>query len=456
MAKSNLYIVSEYNPRPFQEQMHAGMESHRWSIIVAHRRFGKTVCVINHIIKMATLCSYPRPQFAYLAPTYAQAKKVSWEYLKHYTSTIPNCKINESELWIQLPNQGRIMLAGADNPDSLRGIYLDGVVLDEVAQMKPSAWREVIRPTLSDRNGWAVFIGTPKGINMFYDIWIEAQDDPSWYKAMFKSSKTKLVPSEDLEAAYRTMGESQYLQEYECDWSANNVDTIMSYLEVNDAMNRNYHVDDYRFRPLVIGVDPARFGSDKTAICVRQGLQLLEIRVWDNLDTMTIADIVQKFVSHYRPDAIFIDSVGVGAGVVDRLLQLGHDIISVNGSSSPSDSDRYSNKRAEMWFRLKHWLQAGGAISEDAQLKTELLSPTFSFDNKNRIRLERKEDMKKRGLPSPDMADALALTFAQEIHKTRWEGDHNKSAIVDYDPYDEAESNDDIVRNYVPFLEVRQ
>jgi len=456
MINDSLCVLADYTPRPLQEQMHNGMESHRWSIIVAHRRFGKTVCVINHIIKMATLCQISRPQFAYLAPTYAQAKKVSWEYLKHYISRIPECKINESELWVQLPNSARIMLAGADNPDSLRGIYLDGVVLDEVAQMKPQAWREVIRPTLSDRNGWAIFIGTPKGINMFYDIWTESQDDPSWYKVMFKASETGLVPEEDLLAAYKTMGESQYSQEYECNWAANNSDVVMDYVDVTNAMNRSYGFDDFRFRPIVIGVDPARFGNDKTAICVRQGLQLLELKVWENIDTMAIADLVQRYANHYRPEAIFVDSVGIGAGVVDRLTQLGHDIISVNGSSTPANSDRYFNKRAEMWFRVKNWLQAGGALLDDSTLKSDLLGPTFSFDGKNRIKLERKEDLKKRGLPSPDTADALALTFAQEIHKTRWDGDHQNFAITDYDPFNDIDKDQDILNTYIPFNVTRQ
>jgi len=97
------YVEADYTPREHQERMHEGMETHRWSIIVAHRRFGKTVCVINHLIKMASMCGLKRPQYAYLAPTYSQAKKVAWEYLKHYTSRIPGCKTNESELWVNLP-----------------------------------------------------------------------------------------------------------------------------------------------------------------------------------------------------------------------------------------------------------------------------------------------------------------------------------------------------------------
>lgn len=438
------YVEADYTPRPQQIGMHDGMESHRWSVIVAHRRFGKTVCVINHLIKMASMCRLQRPKYAYLAPTYAQAKKVAWEYLKHYTSRIPGCKTNESEMWISLPNQAKIMLAGADNPDSLRGIYLDGCVLDEVAQMKPHAWKEVIRPTLSDRKGWAVFIGTPKGVNMFYDIWLDAQDDHRWYSDMFKVSDTKLVDQEDLDAALKTMGEAQYRQEYECDWTANNADVVMDYAEVSDAFARSYHIDVYRHRPVVFGVDPARFGDDRSALVVRQGLAVLKVETWKGLDLMATADYIQRQARAYKPEGIFVDSVGVGAGVVDRLRQLGHDIIAVNGGSVASDPARYADKRAEMWFRCKAWLQSGGALPESNELKSDLLAPTYFFDNKNRMRLERKEDMKKRGINSPDVADALCLTFAHEVHATRWEGGYEVTASTEYDYFSEGDSDEKV------------
>lgn len=437
------YVEADYTPREQQLRMHAGMEGHRWSVVVAHRRFGKTVCVVNHLIKMASMCKLQRPQYAYLAPTYAQAKKVAWEYVKHFTSRIPGIKVNESELWVQLPNQAKIMLAGADNPDSLRGIYLDGAVLDEVAQMKPHAWKEVIRPTLSDRHGWAVFIGTPKGVNMFYDIWLEAQGDDKWYSDMFKVSETKLISQDDLDAALKTMGENQFLQEYECDWTANNADVVMSFAEVSDAMARTYNYDVFRHRPIVLGVDPARFGDDRTALVARQGLAVLKVDTWKNLDLMSTAEIVVGYIRQYKPEGVFVDAVGVGAGVVDRLRQLGHDIVAVNGGSLAADSNKYADKRAEMWFRCKTWIQEGGSMPDHAELKSDLLAPTYFFDNKNRMRIERKEDMKKRGVTSPDVADALCLTFANEIIATRWDGGHSEVANMDYNMFGDEEENKD-------------
>ena len=143
----------------------------RWGIVVAHRRAGKTVACVMDLIDDALRCPLPNPRFAYIAPYYAQAKDVAWQYVKQYGSRIPDAQTNESELRLDLPNGGRVRLYGAENYDRMRGIYLDGAVLDEAGDMDPRAWPEVIRPTLSDRGGRATFIGTPKGRNSFFDIY---------------------------------------------------------------------------------------------------------------------------------------------------------------------------------------------------------------------------------------------------------------------------------------------
>ncbi len=150
----------------------------RFGCIVAHRRAGKTVAAIMDLIDAALRCTKPDPRFAYIAPYYAQAKDVIWAYVKRYVGGIPGCTINEGELRADFPNGARLRLYGADNYDRLRGIYLDGVVLDEFADQPPQAWREVIRPALSDRQGWALFIGTPKGRNAFYDVYQGAVASP--------------------------------------------------------------------------------------------------------------------------------------------------------------------------------------------------------------------------------------------------------------------------------------
>lgn len=192
----------------------------RFAIGVAHRRAGKTVACIMDTIDAALRCDKPNPRFAYVAPLYKQAKDVAWQYLKDFTAPIPGRTTNESELRVDLPNGARIRLYGADNPDTLRGIYLDGCVLDEYADMNPRMWGEVIRPALSDRKGWAVFIGTPKGRNEFFHMYEQAKQDDGWCTFMLRASETQLVDPVELSAAAKDMTPEQFDQEFECSFEA--------------------------------------------------------------------------------------------------------------------------------------------------------------------------------------------------------------------------------------------
>jgi phage terminase large subunit len=192
----------------------------RFGCIVAHRRAGKTVASIMDLIDAALRSKKKDPRFAYIAPYYAQAKDVVWSYVKEYTAAIPGVAINESELRVDFPNGARLRLYGADNYDRLRGIYLDGVVLDEFADQPPQAWREVIRPALADRGGWALFIGTPKGRNAFYDVYQQAVESPDWFAMKLKSSETGLIDQTELEAMRAQMSANEYEREMECDFDA--------------------------------------------------------------------------------------------------------------------------------------------------------------------------------------------------------------------------------------------
>lgn len=215
---STVELVSPYEVREQFKPLH--IRDTRWFIGVAHRRAGKTVADINELIIGATRCKLSNPRFAYVAPQLNQAKDIAWTYLKEYTAFIPGMKINESELWVELPGGARIRIYGADNPDRLRGIYLDGVVLDEFGDMDPTIWTQVIRPALSDRKGWACFIGTPKGKNTFHKLWVEAEGNPDWTRLMLKASETGLLDQKELADARKMMSDDEYAQEYECSFEA--------------------------------------------------------------------------------------------------------------------------------------------------------------------------------------------------------------------------------------------
>lgn len=212
-------VQIEIHPRPqFRDYLN---RKERWACIVAHRRAGKTVACIMDLIKRAVEHTGKDPRFAYIAPTYTQAKDVAWSYLKHYTSFIPGVVISESELSVTFPHNGaRIRLYGSDNYDRLRGLYLDGAILDESGDQDPRAWSEVVRPALSDRAGWATFIGTPKGRNDFYRIHQLASIDADWFSAKLRASETGLLDAAELRDAAKTMTPEAYEQEYECSFDA--------------------------------------------------------------------------------------------------------------------------------------------------------------------------------------------------------------------------------------------
>lgn len=197
---------------PFHER------TERWACLVAHRRAGKTVAAINDIIKRAIL-GKGSAQYAYIAPFRSQAKRVAWDYLKHYAAPITK-NTNEADLLVELVNGAKIMLFGSDNADAMRGMGFNGVYLDEYGDFKPSVWGNVVRPTLSSAMGWAVFGGTPKGKNQFHDIYKVSQATPDWFLTRLPASISQLLPDSELKAAKDQLSQDQYDQEYECSFDA--------------------------------------------------------------------------------------------------------------------------------------------------------------------------------------------------------------------------------------------
>jgi len=194
--------------------------SQRWACLVAHRRAGKTVAAINDIIRAAIMSKSQYPLFGYIAPYRSQAKSVVWDYLKHFAAPLVKSS-NESDLMVELINGAKIRLFGADNADAMRGLGFDGVYLDEYGDFKPSVWGNVIRATLSDKQGWAVFGGTPKGKNQFWSIYETAnRSKGEWFVLKLPASQSGLLLDSELKAAAAQISDDQYQQEYECSFDA--------------------------------------------------------------------------------------------------------------------------------------------------------------------------------------------------------------------------------------------
>lgn len=237
--------------------------------MIAHRRCGKTVSCINDLIAKATYTKKSAPRYAYVAPFYRQAKDVAWEYLKEYAAPFIVGKPRESELRVHLFNGAWITLYGADNPDAFRGMYFDGVVIDEYGDMRPKLWSENILPTLADRKGWAVFIGTPKGPNHFKDAWERAvAAGERWFSLMLKASETGILDAEELALMRASMDAAEYEQEFECSFTAAIKGAI--YADLLSQYDHQHHLDlpvDPEL-PVYASMDIGR--SDSTAAWVWQ------------------------------------------------------------------------------------------------------------------------------------------------------------------------------------------
>lgn len=248
-------IEIAYRPRPQFVAFHN--RDQRFACMVAHRRAGKTVACINEAVTRALYSQRKRPRYAYIGPLLKQAKKIAWEYLKEYTKGMTKKKPSESELSVILAhNNAEISIYGADNPDSFRGQYFDGVILDEYGDMAPSVWSKVLLPTLADRQGWAVFIGTPKGKNHFYKIFRRSQGinedgeendyltKQNWYNFVLRASESGILSDDELALQRSEQTEDEYLQEFECSFDAAVLGTYYAHLiaqieaagQVNDSV----------------------------------------------------------------------------------------------------------------------------------------------------------------------------------------------------------------------------
>jgi hypothetical protein len=405
-------ISLQYHPREWQKECHLSRK--RFTVLALHRRAGKTELALRELIDKALRFDKDLGLFLYCAPFLKQAKAIAWNRLKQILDplrVVSLVEINESELSVTFKSNGAaIRVLGGDNPDAMRGVRLDGCVLDEVAQIKPEVWQDILQPALSDRMGWAIFIGTPSGINLFSELFFKAGKLDGWHSARYTVYDTDALDPGEVERLRRDMAEASFSREYLCDFSAAGDDQLISLSDVQIAVGRSYQPRDVAFAPKLIGVDPARFGDDSSVIIRRQGLQCFPAKAFRGMDNMTLAGKVAQEIDEWQPDAVFIDA-GNGSGVIDRLRQLGYQVIEVHFGGKSSVPE-YLNKRAEMWFAMRDWLQNGGAIPDDIDLKQDLAGPTYWYDASGRKQLEPKDDIKKRGLPSPDKADALACTFA--------------------------------------------
>ena len=399
--------------RPWQERVFPALKKR--SVLAVHRRAGKTVLAVMKLSDSALRNPQPKPRYAYIAPRLNQGKDIAWGYIKHYGLKVPRTKVNESELWVEFPNEARVRIYGADNPDSFRGLYFDGIVPDEVAQMKRDLWSEVLQPTLVDRDGWALFLGTPKGINLFSELYYQAVADPKWYAGKQTIYDTGVFTPEKIEEIKKSMSEREFAQEFECSFLASSNDALISIEDARAAVGRFVPADQYAYAPKILGVDVAWKGGDRSVVFRRQGLMSWDPLVEKGLPEKVFASRVASVYDSFGADACFVDNTGgYGGEVVSRLRDMGYRVQPVVFSWTASDK-RFRNLRAEMWFKMADWIKEG-SIPKSVDLQKELCAPTYDNDGASmKLQLESKKKIKERIGVSPDIADALAITFAYPV-----------------------------------------
>ena len=311
--------------------------------------------------------------------------------------------------------EGRLW--SAENPDSYAGVHnFSGVMLvfDEASGIDDSIW-SVASGFFTENTPnrfWLAFSNPRRNSGYFYESFHSKRE--FW--------KNKIVDARTVEGTDKAVYQ-QIIDEYGADSAQAHVEVFGEFPSASDdqfigsdivdeAMTRDKYKD--LSAPIILGVDPARFGADSTVIAVRQGRDIIAIKRYKGDDTMETVGRIIECMEEYKPVLVNIDEGGLGAGVVDRLKEQRYKVKGVNFANKSKNMMMYGNKRAEMWGDMKEWLRSA-SIPKDRSLKTDLISPLMKPDSKGAIFLESKKDMKARGLASPDAADAIALTFAYPV-----------------------------------------
>ena len=359
------------------------------------------------------------------APTSSQLFDALFAELKRWVREMPeplqkllNVKSDRVEL-IAAPSEAFIAAKTSrkESPESLQGVHSDHVLLcaDEASGI-PEEVFSASAGSMSGEHAHTILLGNPtRGSGFFYDTHHRLQKN--WWTRTVSCLDSPRVSSEYVEEMRERYGEgtNAWRTRVTGEFPVHDDDTVIPLHLVESAMHRDIEAADGV--TAVWSLDVAHMGDDASVLCKRVGRVVTDMRVWRKLDLMQLSGSVmaeyEALPPSEQPGQIFVDSSGLGAGVADRLTELGLPVQGINVSESPSMGTQYLNLRAELWFRLKAWLEARDCrLPRDENLLSELSAPKYSFTSSGKIKIESKSDMKSRGMKSPDMADALCLSLS--------------------------------------------
>jgi len=430
----------------WQEQVLRDLVRHDRIAIRSGHGVGKSA-LMAWVILWFLFTRYPA-KIPCTAPTAHQLYDVLWSELGRW----------HRNLCVRLPWLGQRMTMGADrlawaeaptevfaaartarreNPEALQGFHSDNLLflIDEASGVDDLVF-EVASGALSTPGAKILMAGNPTRNTGYFHRAFHAERN-RWRAYAVPCSASKRVDPAYIADMAERYGEDSDIYRVRVQGEFPNASALQFIPTDIVAYCRQYRAEGYQDQPRILGVDVARFGDDQTVLLIRQGRKVLSVARYRGLDTMHVADMVIESMQATRIDAVVVDGVGIGAGVVDRLRQLGHRrITDFQAGGAANDPKTYANRRAEVWGLMREALRAGVELPEDRELIDDLVAPEYGFTPKQQIHLERKEDMKKRGLASPDAGDALALTYAIRPSATLRSDTHAKRvADADYDPF---------------------
>jgi len=404
-------------------------------ITVWPRRNGKDLVALNIVLAKAI---QRVGLYLYIGPLHTQTRQIVWmgstnegrKFLDYIPPQLIKAKRN-SQMEIELINGSMVKVVGSDQYDSLMGLNCMGAVFTEYSLQRPEAW-EYIRPMMSANGGWALFNGTPRGLNHFYYLYKMAVKNPDWFSEELTCNDTGVPTKQAIEEERKAgMKESLIKQEFYCNWSASSEEVFIPLDFVSATVKPEASIEPrlYEFEPIILGCDVAYAAlGDKATICCRQGRKVHFIRWYKGMDNMAFAREIARYIKIIKAHAVFVDA-GRGEGVISKLDELGfsHLVRGIHFGGKVYEPGIHDMK-ALMWIRMLAFFQdfnkpdmtglddhphSNEPVEE--QLITELSTPYQILDEQNMIRVESKKSLKTRGVKSPDLAEGLGLTFAEEV-----------------------------------------
>lgn len=361
------------------------------------------------------------------APTSHQLHDVLWREMRRLLGNMDeslrrNFCVTADKITLRGEN-GMIVgrTARPENPDALQGFHAEEIlfIIDEAAGVNDKIF-EVARGALSTESARVAMAGNPTRLSgYFHNAFHDARG--IWDKLRFSCLDSPLVAPSYAEEIKREYGgdSDMYRVRVLGDFPRTGLFNLIARDVVEKAMTKQMPGDLIHDAPVVFGVDPAWLGTDRSAAVMRQGMVAKVLFVVRGVDTFRLAGLVARHADELSPDAIFVDQTGVGAGVYDQLKRTRHPVVGVSFAQTPLDADRFVNKRAEIWWCMREWLESGAWLEKNADLQDDLVTPEYHLSPNGKIQLESKDSIRSRGFASPDLGDALALTFAMPVYANR-------------------------------------